>query len=333
MKADRDPWHGRPARELRGARRRTKADRVLFSKFIICVALLLTTSGCGDNSATGAGSIDAPFVFNPGLYAELTVKGLQPDGATSWGALTVPPPPQEFATPEFLARGQALYTQACTACHGTTGKGDGILGMKVEFNIPPANFTKPIYSINIRSTQMGTLPVDADLFRSVTRGMPGTAMMSYRDLPETDRWALVRAVKEFWAGLPLPAAVPVKIPAKIAATPELLQTGRDAYKICANCHGPTGLGGTAASYNKLTGKPYPAVAFSRDGGKSTFGGSTEDDIARTLLTGFGLSSPMMSVQAGYYGDNPTPRETEEGNRKLWAVVYCVRGMLNANGEK
>src|SRR5574337_2087133 len=70
------------------------------------------------------------------------------------------------------AQGKALYEKKCVVCHGAEGMGNG----KAEFVLfpKPRNFTKGIYKI--RSTT--TLPTDTDLFRTITRGIPGTAMPS-----------------------------------------------------------------------------------------------------------------------------------------------------------
>ena len=139
-----------------------------------CLALLLLSS-CGESTvkpgnASGAGG---EFVFDPAPFSELQIKGVPADGASSWGALEVPPAPT--TDDKALASGRELYTQACAACHGVEGKGDGLLATKTEFNSQPANFTIPLRSIKIRSTLVGSAPAEADLFRTITRGLPGSA--------------------------------------------------------------------------------------------------------------------------------------------------------------
>ncbi len=103
------------------------------------------------------------------------------DSAASWSDVAVPPCPPINA--KFQARGKELYAKACAACHGDDGLGEGPVATRLNLNSHPANFTKPVASIKIRSTQPGTLPEDEDLFRTLTRGLPGTAMLSFRNLP------------------------------------------------------------------------------------------------------------------------------------------------------
>src|SRR5204863_3211821 len=107
------------------------------------------------------------------------------DGSTSWTEVRVPAVPA--SDDKTLAQGKELYTKACAACHGDDGKGEGPLVARLDKEpgkeiVPrPANFTLPIRSIKLRSTRAGTLPLDEDLFRSISRGLPGTAMLSFRN--------------------------------------------------------------------------------------------------------------------------------------------------------
>lgn len=75
-------------------------------------------------------------------------------------ALANPHPP----TPDSLEAGEATYTQVCQACHGVGGKGDGPGGVALE--PPPADLTIHV-----------PLHGDADLFRFIRDGIPGTGMV------------------------------------------------------------------------------------------------------------------------------------------------------------
>lgn len=64
-----------------------------------------------------------------------------------------------------LRVGEQIYQSHCMACHGEDGRGQTLLGLQL---VPrPADFTR------IGRTASVT---DADLARSITRGVPGTAM-------------------------------------------------------------------------------------------------------------------------------------------------------------
>ena len=80
-----------------------------------------------------------------------------------------------------LAHGKDVWQNAkCWECHGQTGKGDGekAAGLKDDFGFPirPADLT---------SGQFKSGPAVQDIFRTMSTGLSGTPMPSYRDsLPE-----------------------------------------------------------------------------------------------------------------------------------------------------
>jgi len=88
---------------------------------------------------------------------------------------------------DVVAHGKEVWQSAkCWECHGNTGKGDGekAAGLKDDFGFPsrPADLT---------SGQFKSGPAAADIFRTMSTGLSGTPMPTYRDsLPEQDRWAL-----------------------------------------------------------------------------------------------------------------------------------------------
>ena len=85
--------------------------------------------------------------------------------------------------PESLEVGAATYVQACLACHGETGKGDGPAGTGLV--PPPADLLVHV-----------PLHGDADLFRFVRDGIPNTAMVPQRDiLTEEQIWHVVNYIR------------------------------------------------------------------------------------------------------------------------------------------
>jgi high-affinity iron transporter len=90
-----------------------------------------------------------------------------------------------------LARGRALFAEHCATCHGATGLGDGIAAKGLD--PAPTNFHDPERQ-RLRSAY--------GLYNTITRGVEGTAMRSFRDLPEDDRWALAYVASNFLAGEP-----------------------------------------------------------------------------------------------------------------------------------
>jgi high-affinity iron transporter len=78
-----------------------------------------------------------------------------------------------------LDRGAALYASACASCHGATGHAD----------TPTARALKPppiAFANRARADQRSPFA----LYQVVSQGLDGTAMVSFANLPDKDRWAL-----------------------------------------------------------------------------------------------------------------------------------------------
>ena len=134
-----------------------------------------------------------------------------------------PPIPSE----QMLTRAKDVWQNAkCWECHGQTGKGDGqkAPGLKDDLGFP----SKPA---DLTAGQFKSGPTVEDIFRTMTTGLSGSPMPSYRDsLSEEDRWALsyyvlaLSAYKDPLTGQPLPIAPSdrraLNDPAREADTPD-----------------------------------------------------------------------------------------------------------------
>lgn len=87
---------------------------------------------------------------------------------------------------ELIAQGKVSYTANCVTCHGEKGDGMGDAGKYM--NPHPRDFGKDKF-------KNGDTP-DA-VFKSITKGLDGTSMAQFGQLPETERWALVYYVLSF----------------------------------------------------------------------------------------------------------------------------------------
>ena len=77
------------------------------------------------------------------------------------------------SSPKLISLGRQVYSQQCTACHGVSGRGDG----EAAYLLYP----KPRDFVAARYRLVSTwerVPTDRDLFDTITRGMPGSAMPS-----------------------------------------------------------------------------------------------------------------------------------------------------------
>ncbi len=86
-----------------------------------------------------------------------------------------------------LKFGQQVYEHYCLPCHGVSGDG---AGLAAQYLIPrPRDYRRGIFKFT--STPYGSKPRREDLIRTVTRGIPGTSMPSFRRLPKRELDAVV----------------------------------------------------------------------------------------------------------------------------------------------
>jgi len=86
---------------------------------------------------------------------------------------------------------RGLYREHCAHCHGITG--DGVGPTAVFLNPYPRDYRKGQFKF--KSTPVGQKPTHADLKKIVMEGVQGTAMPSFKLLPELEVEALVEYVK------------------------------------------------------------------------------------------------------------------------------------------
>ncbi|MEE9295830.1 MAG: c-type cytochrome [Phycisphaerae bacterium] len=217
-------------------------------------------------------------------------------------AQETPPPENE----ETVQAGKIIYEMRCAACHGLEGDGQGLAAPHM---LPqPRDFTDIVYKL--RSTASGERPLEIDLFRTVSQGVPGTPMTSWQEiLSERQRWQVVHYIKTFaaedWAE-ELPEDVVIKLPdwegvggvARDTAKrgdDRTLARGKKLYEVlkCGECHGDGGKGNgpSAKTVQDEFGNPmWPADLTRPDLFR---GGSGIQDIARAFITGLG-TTPMPS---------------------------------------
>ncbi len=152
---------------------------LMFGAGLLVLGLLFLAAGLplgGWFSRSGAG------VMTPGLAGVAVGVLLLFNAQLGLGVgevLQNPFPP----TPESLAAGSATYAQICQACHGAGGQGDGPAAAGLE--PPPADLVVHV-----------PLHAEADLFRFIRDGIPGTAMAPLSDrLTEAEIWHVVNYIR------------------------------------------------------------------------------------------------------------------------------------------
>jgi mono/diheme cytochrome c family protein len=229
-------------------------------------------------------------------------------GTGGWEPTTTVP-----ATAEILALGKSTYEKQCSACHGADGKGSGTAAFLLYPR--PRDFVAARY--RLVSTWEG-VPTDEDLFRTISRGMPGSAMPSWAHLAEETRWALVHYVKSFAAdpiavGKPTPEepqAGVIDVPVEPPSTPATRAKAAALFaQGCAPCHGAAGKGDGVQQQTDNEGY----ATRPRDLTAGVFKGDPRPaHVYRRFMAGM-PGTPMPSSKYLSVEDN-------------WALVQFVRGL-------
>ena len=211
------------------------------------------------------------------------------------------PGPAPAVTPELLELGGRIFRGACQGCHGEKGDGGGREGQFLA--IPPRDFTTGLYIT--RSTPLGSLPLDKDIFGSIRRGFrPGVGMPAFTFLSDQEVWAVASYVKSlsprFAVEKPQP---PVELPPPPARTPAMAAAGQTIFMslgACFVCHGMQGNGdgpaavGLVYSAGRHAGKRVPPANLHRS--MDFKGGNRPEDIFRSISTGLD-GTPMPGFAA------------------------------------
>jgi len=206
----------------------------------------------------------------------------------------------------LLAEGMKTYDKQCVACHGPKGDGQG----EAAFLLYPKPRDFTLGEFRLVSTWDG-IPTDEDLYRTISRGMPGSAMPSWAHLDEPTRWGLVHYVKSF-SKRPLEireaknpdqpggeGAGVIQAPPPAAYTPEgQARAGELFVRGCAPCHGQTGRGDGQQEQQDSKGLPTRP----RDLTAGVFKGSPEPEHVYHRLVA-GLPGSPMPMSPYLHGDD------------------------------
>lgn len=268
---------------------------------------------------------------------------------------------QTTADPEH---GKIIYKKSCVGCHAPTGSADDLnaKGLKPV----PRNLYKDTYRIH--STSSGSMPTDADVIRTITKGVYGTWMVAFdkllNDQDIQDVAAYIQTLNPRFSE----ERTPLSIPTATAVRPSDIKDGAAIYKklMCFNCHGKTGngKGGALSSAlqdengNKMNATNFTLGVFK--GGKdslailraiqSGIGGTPmagyhdaflfgNDDVSTSVYEKDYTSIEIAELKA-YIAKQPTSSEIDymsqskkddlAGQRK-WALVRYIQSLHTSNG--
>jgi mono/diheme cytochrome c family protein len=215
-------------------------------------------------------------------------------------------------------RGKILYQRYCIFCHGAYGDGTG--ESAPHLNPKPRDFTLAIFKC--RSTPTGSLPLDSDLYDTITRGVHASGMPSWNPLTRQQRVDLVAYIKGFSLRFheEQPAS-PLEIPKETPTSAESVKRGAELFESlnCWSCHGKEGRGNGPSAATLTDRKGFPITPFDLTSGTQFKCGQSEREMVRDLMTGLD-GTPMPSFLDALKPD------------QLWDLVHYIRS-LQTSGKK
>jgi mono/diheme cytochrome c family protein len=189
--------------------------------------------------------------------------------------------------------GKGLYLKYCAQCHGEKGDGEGYASPHLRPR--PRDFTTGKFKV--RTTPNGALPTHQDLVNIIKRGMPYTSMPAWPNLSDEELSNLAYFLTTFSPAFSNKenVAQPVPLPSAPTATNESIELGKKLYvdSGCVKCHGNLGRGDGTSAPTLKDDWGYPIRAANLAQSWTFRGGSSREDIFRTMSTGLN-GTPMPS---------------------------------------
>jgi mono/diheme cytochrome c family protein len=243
-----------------------------------------------------------------------------------------------------LNEGREVYVRICAACHGDEGDGRGPVAPSLA--IPPRDFRPALFKY--AGVPAGELPNDADLLRTLRRGLEGTPMLAW-DLTDRERRVVIHYLKTFsphWRRrTPPPRILPTPDPWR-GRTPEAVLRGAAIYHVraqCSTCHGAYATRSELQDMSRaLTGRGidrFPPDLYERRPRESDFLAGDEpvrivppDFLEDRMKNGTSLEELYRTIAAGIGGTAMPQWQGSLPEEDLWALVHYTKSLVDRRGR-
>ena len=230
---------------------------------------------------------------------------------------------------EVLNRGEDVFKRHCTRCHGSRGNG---LTTAMRSKYPPRDLTLGVYKFS--SVRAGQLPVDADLKKTIVKGLgDGRVMPSFGHLDEADLTAVVQYLKTLssrWREETPGVVVPVLPDPWTGNMSAAIRRGDEVYHLqakCWTCH-PSYRGSEQlekALRSLGDASEVRATVHQSEPVQSVFGPMNPPDFRKdTLLGGWENARLFTTISAGVSGTAMPTWADSLSAKDRWALVHYVR---------
>ncbi len=219
--------------------------------------------------------------------------------------------------------GQTVYGKHCIGCHGANGDGKGEVAG--DFVVKPRDFTLGMFKFS--TTARNSLPTDADLKNTISKGLATSAMPNYKLLDDASKDAVIGYIKSFskrWNTEQPQSKWEQASPPDFVGTPASTGKGEKLFAArCLMCHG--------------TKKGYPDVIFSLQ----WQGAGACNDVIRPAVFSYGsikrgqkVEDIRMSITAGVGGTPMLSWGELLSERDRWDLTsYILDDMGKLGGGK
>ena len=227
---------------------------------------------------------------------------------------------QDIGTDAQRKSGEALYMKYCSQCHGEKGDGEGYA--TPHLFPKPRNFTTGKFKV--RTTPNGALPLHQDLVKIIKTGMPYTSMPAWPALSDQQVNDIAYFITTFSPDFTNTELTPkaMDFPGAPASTPQTIELGKKLYvdNGCVKCHGNFGRADGPSAPTLVDDYQNPIRPADLTQSWTFRGGSSREDIFRTMTTGLN-GTPMPS-----FADALPPDQR-------WAITDYIASLSGTEGPK